>query len=82
MSGSKRYGRIPRLWLRPWRIHGARVDLRFEPFHERADRTNLGVVANQTHQCFGHWSGRVRADGEWLRIADVFGWAEDVHNRW
>ncbi|WP_395690154.1 DUF2804 domain-containing protein [Nocardioides sp.] len=70
-------------WLRPWRIHGPRVDLRFEPFHERADQTNLGVVANETHQCFGHFTGWASTDdGERVDLGGLVGWAEEARNRW
>ncbi len=70
-------------WLRPWRIHGPRIDARFEPFHEKAGRTNLGVVANQTHQCFGHWSGWAATDdGERVDLDGLVGWAEEARNRW
>lgn len=70
-------------WLRPWRIEGERVDVRFRPFHEKASRTNLGVVANETHQCFGRFSGRATADdGTELDLDGLVGWAEEARNRW
>ncbi|ACQ79847.1 glycoside hydrolase family 2 sugar binding [Beutenbergia cavernae DSM 12333] len=70
-------------WMAPWRIHGERVDLTFTPFHLKRSVTDLRVFSSRTHQCFGHWSGRVRDDdGAWVRVADVVGWAEDVRNRW
>ncbi|MDM8084435.1 DUF2804 domain-containing protein [Cellulomonas cellasea] len=73
-------------WLAPWRVHDAgreRVDLEFTPFHERASRMNLGVVAGETHQCFGTWAGWMTADdGERVRVDGVEGWAEEARNRW
>lgn len=69
-------------WLRPWRIHGDGVDATFTPFHEKVSRTNLGVVANETHQCFGHWSGWASADGERVDLGGLVGWAEEARNRW
>ncbi len=70
-------------WRRPWRIHGPRVDARLEPFHERADHTFLGVVANETHQCFGHFSGWASTDdGERVPLDGLVGWAEEARNRW
>lgn len=70
-------------WLAPWRVEGDSVDLTFTPFHLKRSVTDLKVFASRTHQCFGHWSGQVRDDtGAWVRVADVVGWAEDVHNRW
>ncbi|MEU5884587.1 DUF2804 domain-containing protein [Spirillospora sp. NPDC047279] len=73
----------PADWLRPWRIAGPRVDIDFHPFHLKSGRTELGVVGNRTHQCFGRFSGRARADdGTWVDLSGLVGWAEDVHNRW
>ncbi|SCL71281.1 Protein of unknown function [Micromonospora citrea] len=70
-------------WLRPWRITGTGVDVEFHPFHERVARTNLGVLANETHQCFGHFSGWVcAADGERVDLDGLVGWAEEARNRW
>jgi hypothetical protein len=70
-------------WMAPWAVTGAAVELTFTPFHLRRAVTDLKVFASRTHQCFGHWSGRVRDDtGQWIRVDDVVGWAEDVHNRW
>ena len=73
-------------WLAPWRVHDpdrARVDLTFTPFHERVARTNLLVVAGETHQCFGTWTGWMTTDtGERVRVDGVEGWAEEARNRW
>lgn len=70
-------------WLRPWRIDGERVDARFHPFHERVARTNLGIVAGETHQCFGHFTGWARADdGSQISLDGLVGWAEEAYNRW
>ncbi|MCQ4207399.1 DUF2804 domain-containing protein [Streptomyces longispororuber] len=70
-------------WLRPWRISGERVDVTFTPFHEKVSRTNLGVVANETHQCFGHFTGWALADdGTKTDLDGLVGWAEEARNRW
>jgi hypothetical protein len=70
-------------WLRPWRIHGDRLDVTFTPFHERAARTNLFVVASETHQCFGHFTGwAVDDSGERVSLDGLVGWAEEARNRW
>ncbi|MEV6162090.1 DUF2804 domain-containing protein [Streptomyces sp. NPDC052052] len=70
-------------WLRPWRISGPRVEAAFHPFHEKIARTSLGVVAGETHQCFGHFTGRARADdGTWVELDGLTGWAEEARNRW
>lgn len=70
-------------WLRPWAITGDRVDLRFEPFHDRVARTALGVIHSETHQCFGTYRGTVTDDsGERIAIDALTGWAEYVRQRW
>lgn len=70
-------------WKRPWSITGQRLDLRFHPFHERVARTNLGVVASETHQCFGHYTGWAQTDdGERVPVDGLVGWAEEARNRW
>jgi hypothetical protein len=72
----------PSDYLAPWHVIGEGLDLVLTPFHDRVARTQLGVVASRTDQCFGHWSGTVRLGGELLDVEGVEGWAEDVHNRW
>ncbi|MFN8193925.1 MAG: DUF2804 domain-containing protein [Nocardioidaceae bacterium] len=70
-------------WLAPWRISGERVDVTLTPFHERAARTQLGVVANETHQCFGTVTGwALDDDGERVDLDGLVGWAEEARNRW
>jgi hypothetical protein len=73
-------------WLAPWHITAptsGRVDLTFTPSHVRTDRTNLLVLANDTHQAFGTWSGlMVDDEGRHVRCDGIRGWAEDVANRW
>ena len=70
-------------WLAPWRVTGPRVDLTFTPFHERVAITRLVVLAGETHQCFGDWSGHVVDDaGEPVRVDGLVGWAEEARNRW
>lgn len=73
-------------FMAPWTVrtpHSGQVDLTFTPFHDRRTRTNAGLLANRTDQCFGHWSGLVRSDaGEEIPVDGVLGWAEEVHMRW
>jgi hypothetical protein len=43
----------------------------------------LLVVAAETHQCFGEWSGWMADDaGRCVRVDGVTGWAEEARNRW
>ena len=70
-------------WLRPWRITGPRVDATLEPFHERVSRTSLVVLAGETHQCFGTFTGWAATDdGERVSLDGLVGWAEEARNRW
>lgn len=70
-------------WLAPWRVSGDGVDLVFRPEFDKVSSTDLKVISSRTHQCFGDWSGRIRlATGEWVEFDGVFGWAEDVQQRW
>lgn len=70
-------------WMRPWTITGRRVEVEFRPFHEKVSRTELGVVGTETHQCFGHFTGRVQADdGAWVGVDGLTGWAEEARQRW
>lgn len=65
-------------WRRPWRIRGGGLDATFTPSYDRKAVTNLGVLASRTDQCFGSWAGRYRD----VAFDGIYGWAEDVHNRW
>lgn len=65
-------------WRRPWRITGGGLDATFEPVFNKRSESNLGVISSRTDQCFGHWSGTFGEVG----FDGIFGWAEDVHNRW
>jgi hypothetical protein len=73
-------------WTAPWRIRDVRderLDLTFTPFHERADRTELGVVGSEVHQCFGTWSGwAVADDGERIVVDGILGWVEEARQKW
>ncbi|MDP9821121.1 hypothetical protein J2S59_000930 [Nocardioides massiliensis] len=70
-------------WLAAWEVRGEGVELTFTPEHLRRAVTDLTVFFSKTHQVFGTWAGRVRdADGAWVEVREVYGFAEDVHNRW
>jgi hypothetical protein len=67
----------------PWRIDGPRVGVTFAPFHERVDRTQLGVLSSEVHQCFGLFTGWVTDDDHHrIPVDGVVGWAEEARNRW
>lgn len=70
-------------WLRPWRVHGERLDVTFTPFHARHAVTNLGILAGDTTQCFGAWEGwAATSTGARVRVDGLEGWAEQAMNRW
>lgn len=73
-------------YRQPWRITSRdrrRVDLLFEPCFEKRLRVELGLAGAEAHICFGHFAGTLGLDelGE-LRIARLFGWAEEFRGRW
>lgn len=69
--------------LAPWRIHGPHADLTFTPTHDHATRTNMLLVAQEAHQCFGTYAGWMTDEhGTRVAFAGIDGWAEDVRNRW
>ncbi|MFD8597259.1 DUF2804 domain-containing protein [Kitasatospora sp. NPDC059646] len=72
--------------LAPWHLTTPgtdQVDLTFTPFHDRRTRTEAGLLANRTDQCFGHYRGVIRTDdGEKVAVDRLLGWAEDVRMRW
>lgn len=73
----------PTDWLAPWHVHGPHADLWLTPEHDHATRTNLLVVAQDAHQCFGTWSGWMTDEhGRRIAFDGIDGWAEDVLNRW
>lgn len=70
-------------WGTPWRVSGGGLEVEFTPFYNKRSRTNLGVLASRTDQCFGYWSGEFRPEaGERVSFSRLLGWAEEVHNRW
>lgn len=70
-------------WMAPWHITGARAGVTFAPFHERAESTDLAVVASEVHQCFGRFTGWVLDDADHRVAVDgLVGWAEEARNRW
>ena len=70
-------------WMAPWRITGEDVQLVFTPEHLKHGVTDFKLVSSATHQCFGSWSGTVRVpSGEVFEVVDLFGWAEDVKQKW
>ncbi len=60
-----------------------RFEMRFTPVYNRHDKTDLLILRSETNQTFGHFSGHVILDnGDRLDVPNLFGFAEDVFNRW
>ena len=71
--------------LDPWIVRTAdrRLDLTLAPVHDRHANTNLGVLTNEVHQVFGHWTGSVPdGAGSTLRVDEILGFAEEARARW
>jgi hypothetical protein len=70
-------------FMAPWHVRGPRVEVTFAPFHERAERTQLAVIASEVHQCFGRFAGWVLDDRRHrVPVDGLLGWAEEARNRW
>lgn len=68
--------------MQPWRIVGTDVDVTLTPEYDHASQFNIGPLGTRGDQVFGVFNGWIRVAGESTRITDLFGWAEDVANRW
>ena len=72
--------------MQPWRVRApqsGQLDITLHPTFDRHDRTSLGVLAMEVHQCFGTWSGTVVGDdGVERHIDGLRGFAEEARNRW
>lgn len=70
-------------WRTPWHITGGGLDATFTPDFNKQSRTNFGIIAARTDQCFGEWAGSFTTEaGERIAFDGIYGWAEEVHNRW
>ena len=70
-------------FMKPWRIRGDQVDLKFTPDYDRYSNFDRLIVRSEEHQCFGSFDGVVvDGDGHKHQIERIFGWAEEVARRW
>jgi len=72
-------------YMRPWHMVAAdgRCDLEFVPFKERVAKTNLGLIASEVHQMFGHYRGIVQPQaGPPIQLDGLIGFAEEHFARW
>lgn len=70
--------------MKPWHVTDSegKLDLIFTPSIDRFDYTNVGFLITDQHQVFGSFSGKVMLDGEEFIVADLFGFAEVVRNKY
>jgi len=71
--------------LEPWQVRSQdqALDLTLTPLHDRHANTNLGVLTNEVHQVFGHWTGTVPdGAGSTLSVDAILGFAEEARARW
>ncbi len=72
-------------FLSEWKFtsNDKRLELKFTPILDRFDKIDLLFLVSDQHQIFGKLNGFVVLDdGKKLKIADLLGSAEVVHNRW
>ena len=60
-----------------------RLNLVFKPLIDRYAPFDLKIMCMMPHQVFGYFSGEcVLDDGEVIKINNILGFAEKVHNKW
>jgi hypothetical protein len=71
--------------MRPWRVvdPGGQLEMVLAPRFDKHSRTDAGEFGSETHQVFGHWSGRLRTDdGVDIEFEGLQGFAEEARQRW
>ena len=72
-------------YMSPWTFTSddGRFEMQFLPLMDRAAKTDLGIICSDQHQVFGRFSGKaILEDGQEVRIDQLTGFAEKVHNKW
>ena len=72
-------------YLSPWTFTSddRRFEMDFIPILDRASNTDFIILCSDQHQVFGRFSGTcILDDGTKLKIKDLTGFAEKVHNKW
>lgn len=70
--------------MQPWHIYSddGQVDLHFTAMGMHQERMNLGLVASNFKQVFGHFHGELRIGGTIIAINGIPGFAEDQYAKW
>lgn len=69
----------------PWKVYSddGKLNLTFTPIVDRKSNVNFVVIKSVQHQVFGKFNGTATLDnGKIVQISDLYGFAEDVFNRW
>jgi len=75
-------------FMKPWKIRTDTtdmLDLVLTPFYDKTGGPENGSDSGGSgglHQCFGHFSGKIKIPGRTLDIRKAFGWAEQVIGNW
>lgn len=72
-------------YLAPWRFTSddGRFEMDFTPILDRAANMDFKLLCSDQHQVFGRFSGAAILDsGEAIRVRNMIGFAEKVHNKW
>lgn len=68
-----------------WRVsnHDGRLDMVFTPQGAHQEKLNLGLIASDFKQIFGHFTGRIIGDdGELIEVLALPGFVEDQYAKW
>lgn len=72
-------------YMLPWTMKSddGRLDLRLEPFYDRAAITDVKLLRSEVHQMFGRYSGiLITADEEIIEVEGLIGFAEEHFAKW
>ncbi len=72
-------------FMKPWLFSSSdgRFEMDFVPIIDRAACTDVKVILSDQHQVFGKFTGKmILDDGTVIRVKDLLGFAEKVHNKW
>ena len=58
------------------------IDIKFTPIVDRHDKTNALIVAQDAHQVFGLFNGKIKTKDGVVKIKNALGFAEKVSNKW
>ncbi|MFW5780595.1 MAG: DUF2804 domain-containing protein, partial [Bacillota bacterium] len=72
-------------FMSPWTFSSddGRFEMKFQPVLNRHANINLGLLCSIQNQVFGKFTGTVVLDdGKKIKIDNLLGFAEKVHNKW